>query len=58
MRIAEIFDLGHSSGYDRWDRGGYGRGRRKGYGHYDRGRRYGRRRHRGGGLLNIRIGGY
>ncbi len=54
MRIAEIFDLGHRSGYDK-DRGGY-RGRRKGYGHYDRGRRYGRKRR--GGLLNIRIGGY
>lgn len=60
MRIAEIFDLGHHSGYDHGDHGrdgyrrrghGYGRHRKGGYG-------YGRKRHRGGGLISIRIGGY
>ncbi|MGH3882600.1 MAG: hypothetical protein ACRDRY_18540 [Pseudonocardiaceae bacterium] len=57
MRIAEIFDLGHHSGYDRGDRGhSYGR-RGHSYGRHGKGR-YGRRRHRGGGLISIRIGGY
>ncbi|MGH4007337.1 MAG: hypothetical protein ACRDTH_04075 [Pseudonocardiaceae bacterium] len=59
MRIAEIFELGHRSGYD-----GKGRGRdgwhRKGYSHdrYHRGHSYGRKYRRRGGLLRISIGGY
>ncbi len=52
MRIAEIFELGHSSGYDRY--GSYSRGRSKKDG--DRGRRrFGRKRRRRGGLISISI---
>ena len=60
MRITEIFELGHSSGYghkDR-DRDGYGR-KDHGYRRYGKGHDgYGRKRHSGGGLLRISIGGY